>query len=179
MPGILEHRLRRDGRAADRPDLISTSNISIDSRPLVLLGDGRCRDRRETMTAVGRHPTFPEGPLLYFFVILIGILLLSFLIGSAKAQRTKAVLARVDAVYQLDEKFVSPVDHCVIGLNFSEEFILLGDGHREAKYPFSSIVAVEVRKNGTTITNTNRGSQLTGALVGGALFGATGRWSGV
>jgi len=41
-------------------------------------------------------------------------------------------------------------------------------------YAFEQLVAVEVERDGSTLDRTNRGSQLMGAAVGGALFGGLG-----
>ena len=109
-----------------------------------------------------------------FIVVLVIVLLFSFAAGAAIAKKTKATQERVDSRYKLDERFVSPVDQAVLGLNFSEEIILLGNGRSERKHSFSDIVSVEVQENDTTVTNTNRGSQLMGAVAGGLLLGAGG-----
>jgi ribosomal protein L7/L12 len=119
--------------------------------------------------------------IIHVIGIVIAVCVVVFfmiLAAASKAQKTRDTQARVDAVYQLDERFVSPVDHAVLGLNFAEEFILLGDRQTQRKFPFSSIVAVEVKENDATITQTNRGSQIAGALAGGLFLGGIGALAG-
>lgn len=45
---------------------------------------------------------------------------------------------------------------------------------RSKEYAYGEIVAVEVLENGSTVTETNRGSQLAGAAIGGLALGGVG-----
>jgi hypothetical protein len=78
----------------------------------------------------------------------------------------------------LDEIFISPGDGSILGLSFDDEQVVLGRGQLVKRYAFGAISAVEIVRNGVTVTQTNRGSQLISAAVGGALFGGVGALAG-
>jgi hypothetical protein len=81
---------------------------------------------------------------------------------------------RVSARYRLDDLYVSTDDRNLIGISFEDKKIVLGSGLQDSAWDFSQLTAVEVIENGATVTQTNRGSQLVGAMVGGLAFGGAG-----
>lgn len=87
---------------------------------------------------------------------------------------TAILIDRLARQHELDELFVSPVDQSAIGLNFREKKLVLTARSRELSYRFDQIVSVEVAANDVTLSQTNRGSQLVGAAIGGVLLGGTG-----
>lgn len=81
---------------------------------------------------------------------------------------------RLALQYELEELFVSPVDHSAIGLNFRNRTLVLSTKSKERTYGFAQIVSVEAMADNVTLSQTNRGSQLLGGAVGGVLFGGAG-----
>ena len=65
-------------------------------------------------------------------------------------------------------------DGCFIGFRYSDQKVIYGQHEHADVIPMRNITAVDVRKNGVSVTKTNRGSQLAGAAVGGLLFGVPG-----
>lgn len=84
------------------------------------------------------------------------------------------MIDRLASNHELDELFVSPVDQSAIGLNFRDSKLVLVSKTQERAYGFDQIVSVEALADDVTLSQTNRGSQLVGAAVGGALFGGVG-----
>jgi hypothetical protein len=61
-----------------------------------------------------------------------------------------------------------------LGFRFSERKLFVGTINEEHEYTFDQITKCEVMKDNVTTISTDRGSQLAGAVVGGALLGAPG-----
>jgi hypothetical protein len=81
----------------------------------------------------------------------------------------------ISSKFKCDELYVPKVRPIKgIGVNFQDKKLILGVGGKVFCYDFSQITAVEVVVNGATLTQTNRGSQLIGAAVGGVVFGGVG-----
>ncbi|MDD3181707.1 MAG: hypothetical protein PHD48_02740 [Alphaproteobacteria bacterium] len=55
-----------------------------------------------------------------------------------------------------------------------EKFATTKNGEVAKVYPFSSVLSVEIVKNGESLQKTNRGSQAAGAVVGAVLLGPIG-----
>ena len=117
----------------------------------------------------------PFEAMLWGAAILF-VLTIVFVIVQGNKNRKLATEAmqRVQSIYKIDEIYVSSEDRSLVGISFDEHKIILGSGNQEAAYDFAQIASVEVVENGTTVTQTNRGSQLLGAAVGGLAFGAVG-----
>lgn len=80
--------------------------------------------------------------------------------------------------YLLDELYISPSDGSLLGLSFERQTLVLGTTSSHFAVSLADIAAVETVENGVTLTQTNRGSQLLGAAVGGAALGAFGALAG-
>jgi hypothetical protein len=109
---------------------------------------------------------------------VVGLTVYGIYQGRQDAEKKKSNEARLDRAHQLDYRFVSFYDQSFLGFKFSAEKIVIGVGEVERSYHFRQIAAAEVERNGTTITATNRGSQLLGAAIGGAVFGGVGALAG-
>jgi hypothetical protein len=70
--------------------------------------------------------------------------------------------------------YIAPFEQAVIAINHDERAIVLGTTTRHRRYAWTSIASVDVIRDGTSITSTNRGSQLMGAAVGEVLLGPLG-----
>ena len=109
------------------------------------------------------------------FIICFSLGILFVLIKQTiKERRFKATKRRVAERFSLNESFISPEDISLIGLNFQDQTVILGSNGYEAEYRWNRIAAIEVLVNGTTIHQTNRGSQLASATIGGLLLGSVG-----
>lgn len=70
--------------------------------------------------------------------------------------------------------YKSAHDRGVIALDHANRRIAVGTVANHVERPWSDISAVEVEKNGQSVTQTNRGSQVMGAAVGAVLLGPLG-----
>lgn len=77
-----------------------------------------------------------------------------------------------------DYKYVSSFDGSYLALSFGSSTLIVGNATYQRSYSFSKIISVEVVKDGATATATNRGSQIAGAALGGAVFGGIGAMVG-
>ena len=66
----------------------------------------------------------------------------------------------------------------VLAVNHDRREVVLGRTNSFASYPWSAIARVEVVKNGHTVTDMGRGSQLMGAAIGGVIAGEAGLIAG-
>jgi hypothetical protein len=82
------------------------------------------------------------------------------------------------AKFLLDDLYVSSFDSSLIGFSFTRDMLVLGFPDHCVSLPFTSVVAVDVLRDGVTLTQVNRGSQLVGAAVGGVMFGGAGALAG-
>jgi hypothetical protein len=113
--------------------------------------------------------------MLWIVVIAIVVGIVLAVVGKGVGNRLATeTMQRVQSKYKIDEIYVSTLDRNLIGINFSWHYVVLGSGNYDAAYDFTQIASVEVVENGVTVTQTNRGSQLLGAAVGGLAFGAVG-----
>lgn len=65
-------------------------------------------------------------------------------------------------------------ERVAIGLATQRGGLLSPEAPYEAHYPLSALRKIEIRRNGTTVATTNRGSQAFGAAVGALAFGGIG-----
>lgn len=70
--------------------------------------------------------------------------------------------------------YTAPHDRGVIALNHETKRIVVGQVTNYIEHPWSDINAVEIERNGQSIQQTNRGSQVMGAAVGAMLLGPLG-----
>ena len=108
--------------------------------------------------------------LVFVVAIIVAVVNAKDLLKDAAEMRT-----RVSAKFKCDDLYVSsnrPIK-CV-GVSFQDRTVILGIKASVFAYEFSKLTAVEMVENGATVTHTNRGSQLLGAAVGGAVFGGLG-----
>jgi len=116
--------------------------------------------------------------LEYFWPIAIVAVFFSIALLQAQAkvarEKTDAAKQKVLGKHALDELYVSPVDGTSIGFQFAGQKIVLAGKDFDSEYRFDQIASVEVIENGATLTQTNRGSQLLGAAVGGLALGGVG-----
>jgi hypothetical protein len=109
------------------------------------------------------------------FLILIVVL---FAVGYLCLRAAKAI----DKVWakrtsEIVAKYRPSILFCrsqYIGFQFEERRLVIGDLANEHEYDFSQMTKVELVRDDVPVVTTNRGSQIAGALVGGALLGVPG-----
>jgi hypothetical protein len=107
-------------------------------------------------------------------ILFVFVLIFAIVRANKNRNLAAAAMQRLQSKYKIDEIYASSEDWSFVGIGFDEHKIILGSGNYEAAYDFAQIASIEVIENGTTVTQTNRGSQLLGAAVGGLAFGAVG-----
>lgn len=117
-----------------------------------------------------------------FIFIFILFLVISVVIGILKSNAEAASTKRNNEIVRTISDFSAVVSFG--GVNYSsgvaidpsrEKFAIISINQESPKiFSFRDLVSVEVLKNEASITTTNRGSQLAGAAVGGALLGPAG-----
>lgn len=114
--------------------------------------------------------------MLYFFLAACVLVLLvtKFLPDNSPRQRTERLLTmmpdfapalRHDDLWNARMLVLDPA---------SSRFAIGEIGGPVRAFDFAQLIAVEIEKDGITIEKTNRGSQLVGAAIGGALLGPAG-----
>jgi hypothetical protein len=111
--------------------------------------------------------------------IVIAIVVIGVVVAVIQAKELEKDIAatrqRLCSKFNCDDLYVTssrPVK--CLGVVFKDSKIILAAGTAILPYDFSRITAIEVVENGATVTHTNRGSQLLGAVAGGALLGGVG-----
>ena len=121
--------------------------------------------------------------MLWAFLIIVALsVMLAIVMGvnqaNDAAEKASALEKSVRDEFDIDEMTVSTVDQSFVGFSFDRNMIVLGDpGFRKA-YMFSEVSAVDVVRNGASVTSTDRGSQALGAAVGGMALGGVGLLAG-
>ena len=114
--------------------------------------------------------------MLWIGLIIAFVMFATFMsvITSRDQKIATARRNQVSAKHPMDELYVSTVGQVAVGINFADGKIVLGRPGADKVYNFDQIAAVEVVENGATVSQTNRGSQLAGAAIGGLVFGGLG-----
>lgn len=108
---------------------------------------------------------------LIFMVFLFGSLIVWTKVNEDEAKKIKAKLEKENPGARV---FISNWGDWLLVLDFEKQKIILGASNNSKKYDFADIISVDLCKNGATITSTNRGSQILGAIAGGIAFGGVG-----
>ena len=108
---------------------------------------------------------------MFILLILLALAIWAW-VYSNNLRKEKSNELRVQ--HKLDEIFVSPSGSDVVGFRFNDDKLLLGNLLNATLYSFSEISSVDVFRDGEVLNRTNRGSQIAGVAVGGAIFGLAG-----
>jgi hypothetical protein len=76
--------------------------------------------------------------------------------------------------YVKDQCFISVDASSLIGFDFQEKQVFLACSSASGKYRFDEIASCELLRDDVSLTQTNRGSQVLGAVGGGLLLGTAG-----
>jgi len=107
-------------------------------------------------------------------IIVVGCVVWLIKKGVEQAALNKAAQDAFRAQHAGWDIYIAPFDQAVIALNHDRCAIVLGTTTAHRSYSWSSIASVDVTRDGSSITSTNRGSQLMGAAVGEVLLGPLG-----
>lgn len=111
---------------------------------------------------------------LLLFIIVVGGLI--WLVKRSLQNAALAKAARESFISQHAgwDVYIGPFNQAVVAINHDSRSIVLGTIPKHKQYAWSSIASVDVIRDGTSVTSTNRGSQLMGAAVGEVLLGPVG-----
>jgi hypothetical protein len=107
-------------------------------------------------------------------IIVVGGLIWLIKMGMEQAALNQAAQDAFKAEHAGWDIYVAPYDQAVIAIHHDARAIVLGTTRSHKQYPWQSIASVDVVRDGSSITSTNRGSQLMGAAVGEVLLGPLG-----
>lgn len=108
------------------------------------------------------------------FIIIVGAIIWLAKKGMEQAALNKAAQDAFRSQHAGWDIYIAPFNQAVIALNHEQRAIVLGTIAAHRTYPWTSIASVDVIRDGSSITSTNRGSQLMGAAVGEVLLGPLG-----
>lgn len=110
------------------------------------------------------------------FVIIIILGAVFWFAKTAREQAALKLAARnsFNAEHAGWDIYIAPFDEAVIAFAHDGRAIVLGTTRAHTRYACTSVASVEVLRDGTSITSTNRGSQLMGAAIGEVLLGPLG-----
>lgn len=126
---------------------------------------------RDTVTGIAALAFVALGIISYFQNLTYGIAAAIF--GLCVTVAIAKYAARLSVQSQLYESLFSERSRNFIGIDSSGR-IVIGNPERQAKLNPGDIVSVDVKVNSSTVTKTNRASQLAGAAVGAAALGGIG-----
>ena len=108
-------------------------------------------------------------------VALVGIIwaIWSGVSGARKASQMRDEVRNL-ADFDAADVYVSPFNQVGVAIDRNRREILLTDRDERRIFPVESIVSCEVLEDGAQLAYANRGSQLAGVVVGGALLGGVG-----
>ena len=107
-------------------------------------------------------------------IIIIGGLIWLVKKGMEQAALNQAAQDAFKAEHAGWDIYIAPYDQAVIAIHHDARAIVLGTTRSHKQYRWQSIASVDVVRDGSSITSTNRGSQLVGAAVGEVLLGPLG-----
>lgn len=111
---------------------------------------------------------------ILILIIVVGVVIWLIKKGMEQAALNRSAREAFNAKHAGWDIYIAPFDQAVIAINHDACAIVLGTTTKHNEYPWSSIASVDVIRDGASIVSTNRGSQLTGAAVGGVLLGPLG-----
>lgn len=113
----------------------------------------------------------------FIFIVAIIIFAAKMMSNAENSANTSANERALDAIngFKRDAEFMGGKRKSAIAFDYgSRRFAIVNNGHIVCVMDFAQIVAAEVSIDGGAVASVNRGSQLAGAAIGGALLGPAG-----
>jgi hypothetical protein len=107
-------------------------------------------------------------------IIIVGFVIYGIVAGVKLKKQHDAENATFMGEHRGWDIYNSPHDRGVLALDHESKRIVVGKITDYVEHPWSDINSVEIEKNGQSIQQTNRGSQVMGAAVGALLLGPVG-----
>ncbi|HEX8534343.1 MAG TPA: hypothetical protein VF662_09255 [Allosphingosinicella sp.] len=107
-------------------------------------------------------------------IIIVGLLIYGVSAANKIKKQHEAENATFTGAHQGWEIYVSAFDRGVLALDHDRRRLAVGTVTNHVEVAWSAINSVEIEKNGQSIQQTNRGSQVMGAAVGAVLLGPLG-----
>lgn len=111
---------------------------------------------------------------LILLLLILGVVAWRYFATRRRASILRAARMKLRSQFAGWDIYISAFDEAVIGFNHVSRQLLLGTPTSHQRYSFSSITSVELLRDGTAITTTNRTSQMLGAAVGELVAGPVG-----
>ncbi|MGH6774620.1 hypothetical protein [Brucella tritici] len=94
--------------------------------------------------------------------------------GQEKKQEEQGKALQAIPSFRPAVKFDGANGGAGVAIDAENNKFAISDGGKTKVFSFSDLIAVEVLRDGSTVTKTNRGSQVAGAAVGAVLLGPVG-----
>lgn len=114
--------------------------------------------------------------ILIVFICFCGAAILGLILGRIQGNRQKEQTVALQAIpdFRPAVKFDGASGGPAIAIDPASNKFAIINRTQTKVFNFSDLVAVEVLRNGSSVTKTNRGSQVAGAAVGAVLLGPVG-----
>jgi hypothetical protein len=109
-----------------------------------------------------------------FLIIIVGTIIWLVKKGIQQRALHQAAHEAFNAEHAGWDIYIAPFGDTVIAINHDSRAVVLGTVQSHKQYRWAAIAAVDVIRDGTIVTSTNRGSQIMGAAVGEILLGPLG-----
>jgi len=113
----------------------------------------------------------------FIIIVIVGIVIIGVAIAVADSKASTSqnlALSNIDG-FKPVVSYGGGLSKAGVAIDpTSNRFAIIHPGQPPKLFDFSQLVAVEVERNGSSITKTNRGSQVAGAAVGAVLLGPLG-----
>lgn len=98
--------------------------------------------------------------------------------GLLEGNALTSIRSKILSKYPGAEICFSLFGRSLLAISFDSEKVVLATLSSEDEFDFAQLAEIEIVENGTTLIQTNRGSQLLTAAVGGLAFGGVGALAG-
>jgi hypothetical protein len=112
--------------------------------------------------------------MIEFIVVVVVVILIAVVFHAIEQNKIrKQLLDSFNGSHAGWETYVSSTKK-ILSISPDGSEVALGNATTPTLYPIAAVVTVEVLRDGASLTQTNRGSQAAGALIGGLALGGAG-----
>lgn len=132
----------------------------------------------------GRHETKMSAFAFISIFTIVGTLLVLWLVVARSSSNQQGLISQINAIpdFTASVTYISPVCKNAVAIDTQRQKVAIVPDTLKLRrmaqgpivYEFRELLAVEVARDDTSMLKVNRGSQLTGAAVGGVLLGPAG-----